>query len=108
MSAPLLQLSDDEVARFLARSPFADVCPKDASWVHYCGDVGRHAFIFVHQPRDVDLGWIVGVAWRPEGSVVSRPEQPVRLFPGSAFYYIIAQPPDGYIFVRQAREITPR
>ena len=52
--------------------------------------------------RNVKLGKIVGVAWRPKGSMVGRD----RTSPRDAYYYIIddgAGPAKA--FIRQALEI---
>ena len=88
---------------------WANVCPDPE--VSYCRDLGKDAYNATGSRvlRNVRLGKIIGVAWRPRGSVVSLPGFPVRTSPRNAYYYIID---DGAgsakAFLRQAREIAPR
>ena len=59
--------------------------------------------------RDTFLGPIVGVAWVNSGDTMSEPDEPLRLAPFSAFWYIIGA---GGIsdrpFVRIATDIVGR
>ena len=96
-----------------AEAQFADVCPSDPSNLH-CREVGKHAYNAVGAPvmRTIFIGPIIGVAWRPQGSLISRPEHPPRTSPRDAWYFIIG--PGGVAaaheapFLREAREIAPR
>ena len=101
------------VAALLASpaAAFTDVCITDPGWSWYCDDVGKSAYNFLGSRtfRNIYLGPIIGVAWRPVGSIVSAPGREVQLSPRDAFYYIIG--PGGvvpYTFLRMAREIDPR
>ena len=78
--------------------------------VPYCADVGKDAHNNSSNPpavQGIHLGQIVGVAWRPEGSIISPPGATVRTSPRDAYYYIIDDG-GGAAFLRQAREIDPR
>ena len=91
--------------------PFTNVCERDPGVTYYCDDVGKRAHNFLgHKAlRNIDLGPIIGVSWRPQGSLVSDRGQDIRVSPRNAFYYIVG--PGGvadYNFLRMAREITPR
>lgn len=97
-------------------SAFTDVCPSDANQVPYCKNVGKTAFNATGAKvlRQVPLGTIVGVAWRPVGSVISQPGFDIRVSPRDAYYFMIedgARDADGNPlgpFLREAREIAPK
>lgn len=100
------------VGRTADTGGWRSVCSRPAA-PSYCRDLGRTAY---NGPgsgvapvlREAPLGRIIGVAWRPQGLVISRTDTPVRLSPRDAFYYII-DPGDGFLpFLRQARHIAPR
>ena len=81
--------------------------------IPYCADVGKDAHNNKWNPnppilRGIRLGKIVGVAWRPRGSLISLPGSPVRVSPRDAFYYIIDDGGPWSTFVRQCREIDAR
>ena len=87
---------------------WTDICASQE--VSYCDDVGKDAHNNSSNPpalRGIRLGKIVGVAWRPEGSIISPPGATVRTSPRDAYYYIIDDG-GGAAFLRQAREIDPR
>ncbi len=89
---------------------FTYICESDRTGF-YCEDVGKGAYnrFRIVQYRSVFLGPIVGVAWRPKGSLKSAPGQPIRVSARDAFYDIIG--PGGvanYSFLRLARDIDPR
>jgi hypothetical protein len=88
---------------------WANVCP--ASDVSYCRNVGKDAYNATGSRvlRNVRLGKIIGVAWRPRGSLISLPGFTVRTSPRDAYYYIIDEGAGAAkAFIRQAREISPR
>lgn len=92
------------------RTNWTNVCRSQDN--AYCADVGKDAHNNSSNPpalRGIRLGKIIGVAWRPEGSIISPPGATVRLSPRNAYYYIID---DGfgpsYAFLRQCREIDAR
>src|SRR4051812_40676756 len=96
--------------------PYRDVCPGGSA--QYCGYIGKRAVNNTTMPRvlrDIDVGVIRGVAWRPKGSVIGVSEalpkagikKEVRLSPRDAFYYIIDDE-DGHVFVRECAEIDGR
>lgn len=82
----------------------------DYSYCNYCDNVGKSALNNFTNPsalRGVKIGKIVGVAWRPKGSVISPSgASSVRVSPRNAFYYIID---DGWgKLLRQCREIDAK
>jgi len=84
-----------------------NVCP-DKACEEYCANVGKDAYN-AHGTRlmkNVKLGKVIGVCWRPKGSLISKDG---RVSPRNAFYYIID---DGWgpekAFLRQCREIKAR
>lgn len=95
--------------------------PAIAGWVNaceqeadgpYCADVGKTAHNRGgHEAlQEVPLGEIIGVTWRPKGSMVSRPEaSTVRIAKRDSWWFIIAEQnnPD-YVFLRAAVNIRPR
>ncbi len=99
-----------------AQPDWQNICP-DIS-VSYCMGVGKNAHNnFANPPalRGIKLGKIVGVAWRPKGSVIGVssaipsagiPES-VRTSPRDAYYYIIDDG-SGKLFLRQSREIDAK
>ena len=80
----------------------------------YCENVGKKA---VNYPRifDNELGTIIGVCWRPKGTLIGISEaipsvgipEEIRIAPENSFYYIIF---DGYYkpFLRRCREISAK
>jgi hypothetical protein len=84
-----------------------NVCPNDTC-KEYCANVGKVAYnaFGTEVMRSVKLGKIIGVCWRPKGSLISKDR---RVSPRNAFYYIID---DGWgpekAFLRQCREIKAR
>ena len=83
-------------------SLWTNLCPDDS--VSYCRDVGKSAYnaTGTQVMRNVKLGKIIGVTWRPKDSLIGRG----RVSPRYAYYYIIddgAGPAKA--FIRQAREI---
>lgn len=95
---------------------FTNVCPKPD--VPYCDGVGKNAYNNSTNPpalQGIKLGKIVGVTWRPKGSVIGISEaipaagieEEVRTSPRDAYYYMID---DGgeKLFVRQCREIDAK
>ena len=107
-----------------AKSPnWQNMCP--AADVHYCKDTGKHAYNNSTNPplmRGIKLGKIIGVIWRPKGSLIGISEaipkanipEEIRTSPRDAYYYIID---DGMIdakgkkmppFLRQCREIDAK
>ena len=93
-----------------------NICPADPSNL-YCKDVGKNAYNNHTNPpllRGIEVGKIIGVAWRPKGSVIliepaipkAGLSQRIWLSPRDAFYYIING--RGKPFLRQCREIDAR
>lgn len=92
-----------------------NICPDPSN--HYCKNVGKIAYNATGplSMRDIKLGKIIGVAWRPEGSLIGySPAIPkagiseeIRLSPRNAFYYIIDDE-WGKPFLRQCREINAK
>jgi len=100
-----------------------NVCP--AADVSYCQNVGEYAYNNLSNPpglRGVKLGKIIGVIWRPKGSIIGISEaipkvnipKQIRTSPRNSYYYIID---DGMIdakgkkkqpFLRQCREIDTK
>lgn len=95
---------------------WTDVCPKPD--VSYCKSVGKNAHNNSTNPplmRGIKLGKIIGVTWRPKGSIIgisaaipsaNIPES-IRKSPRDAYYYIINDA-SNKPFVRQCREIDAR
>ena len=90
---------------------WGNICPHDAA-KSYCDNVGKIAHNRFGPPlmRTVQVGKIIGVWWRPKGSLISAPgSQYDRTSPRDAFYYVID---DGAgpecAFLRQAREISAK
>lgn len=98
---------------FAAQPQWKNICPDPG--VSYCEEVGKNAHNnFTNPPllRGIKLGKIIGVAWRPKGSLIGVspaipaagiPEE-VRTSPRDAYYYIIDDG-SGKPFLRQCREI---
>ena len=84
-----------------------NACPNDTC-KEYCAKVGKDAYnaYGTKVMQTVKLGQIIGVCWRPKGSLISKDG---RVSPRNAFYYIID---DGWgpekAFLRQCREIRAR
>jgi len=106
-------LSSEEqikVWEFIAETQWAnfEVCLIDTN--PYCQDVGKSA-VFQAGPerlRGKRAGRILGVVWRPEGSVISQSGEPLKLSPRNAYYYLIdpsGKPTEAFII--QARYIRP-
>jgi hypothetical protein len=101
---------------YAAQPSWQNICPKDD--VPYCKNVGKNAHNNSTNPpllRGIKLGKIIGVSWRPKGSVIgvseaipsaSIPEN-VRKSPRDAYYYIIDDG-SGKPFLRQWREIDAK
>lgn len=95
----------------------------DSLKVSYCNNVGKDAYNATGPAvlRDVKLGKIIGVCWRPKGSIIGySPAIPeadipaeIRRSPRDAYYYIIDDgtvDADGKMkpFIRQCREIQAK
>ena len=98
-------------------SSWSNVCPNPD--IFYCNDINKNAYnssrYFPVSATEFKLGKIIGVTWRPKGSLIGYspaipkaniPEE-YRLSPRDAYYYIID---DGFgkPFVRQGREIDAK
>jgi hypothetical protein len=101
---------------FAVASEWQSICPDPE--VMYCKDVGKYAHNNATNPpilRGIKLGKIVGVSWRPKGSVIGVSEaipaagipESVRTSPRDAYYYIIDDG-GGKPFLRQCREIDAK
>lgn len=99
-----------------AQPNWTNICPKPD--VPYCKGVGKNAHNNSTNPPvlcGAKLGKIIGVAWRPKGSVIGVSEaipsagipESVRTSPRDAYYYIIDDG-SGKLFVRQCREIDAK
>ena len=115
----------------MSTEPWYDVCADPtlrANVFTYCDDVGKTGW--ESQYLHSKIGEILGVAWRPKGSLINTPEYydsligkeaierlpalatPYRTSPRNAYYYIIntkgdeerGAPP----FLRMCREIDAR
>ena len=92
---------------------WSNICPDPG--VIYCKNVGKDAYNANYEPKDIILGKITGVAWRPKGSIIGISEaipkarilEEIRTSPRDAYYYIID---DGFgkPFVRQCRDISAK
>lgn len=99
---------DQERIATVMRIPYQDV-PKLVGF--FCNNVGRKAYNAVgpERVRDTYLGPITGVAWVNSGDTMSEPDEPLRLAPFSAFWYIIgAGGVSDRPFVRIASDIIGR
>jgi len=103
-------------AVFAAQPNWQNICPKDN--VSYCKNIGKNAHNNSTNPpvlRSIKLGKIIGVSWRPKGSVIGISEaipsagipESVRKSPRNAYYYIIDDG-SGKPFLRQCREIDAK
>lgn len=101
---------------FAADAPWGNQCP-DAD-ILFCDHVGKTAFNATGTAvmKDIPLGKIEGVIFRPAGSLLGIseaipdagiPEQ-IRTAPEDGWYYIINDSQDTEPFLRWAREIQPR
>ena len=99
-----------------AQPDWKNICPDPS--VFYCKGVGKNAHNnSTNHPalRGIKLGKIIGVSWRPKGSVIGvSPAIPsagipesVRTSPRDAYYYIIDDS-SGKPFLRQCREIDAK
>jgi hypothetical protein len=99
-----------------AHPNWQNVCSNDS--VSYCRNVGKIAYNNFTNPllaRDVKLGKIIGVSWRPKGSLTGVSEaipsagipKSIRTSPRNAYYYIIDDG-GGKPFLRQCREIDAK
>ena len=99
-----------------AQPQWTNICPDPQ--VQHCKNVGRIAQNNDTNPpalRGIKLGKIIGVAWRPKGSLIGYSEAipdagipaSTRTSPRDAYYYIID---DGWgePFLRQCREIDAK
>ena len=104
------------VVLYAAQPSWQNICPKDD--VPYCKNVGKNAHNNSTNPpmlRGIKLGKIIGVSWRPKGSVIGISEaipsagipESVRKSPRNAYYYIIDDG-SGKPFLRQCREIDAK
>lgn len=104
------------VVVFAAQPKWQNICPKGD--VSYCKNVGKTAHNNSTNPpllRGIKLGKIIGVCWRPKGSVIGISEaipsagipESVRTSPRDAYYYIIDDG-SGKPFLRQCREIDAK
>jgi hypothetical protein len=103
-------------AVFAAQPNWQNICPKDN--VSYCKNIGKNAHNnSTNLPvlRGIKLGKIIGVSWRPKGSVIGISEaipsagipESVRKSSRNAYYYIINDG-SGKLFLRQCREIETK
>ncbi len=81
-------------------------CP--SSEIVYCSNIGKGAYNATGHSavKNIELGKIVGVVWRPQGSSISS-SNPSRTSPRDAYYYIIDDG-GGDPFIRQCREIDSK
>ena len=104
------------IASMAVQPKWTNICPKPE--VPYCKSVGKNAYNNSMNPpllRGIKVGKIVGVTWRPKGSIIGvSPAIPaagipesVRKSPRNAYYYIIDDG-SGKPFVRQCREIDAK
>lgn len=104
------------VAVFAIQPRWQNICPQDD--VPYCKNIGKNAYNNSTNPpllRGIKLGKIIGVSWRPKGSVIGISEaipsagipESVRKSPRDAYYYIIDDG-SGKPFLRQCREIDAK
>ena len=113
---PLLATLFLPITAFAAQPDWTNICPTPE--VPYCKGVGKNAHNNSLKPpllRGVRLGKILGVAWRPKGSVIGIapaipsagiPQQ-IRTSPRNAYYYIIDDG-SGRPFLRQCREVEAK
>ena len=84
-----------------------NVCGHDDSPKNYCHNVGKKAYNELWKNnsglKDISLGKIVGVAWRPKGSKIG--DNPLRVSTRDAYSYIIDDGSGLKPFIRQCREI---
>jgi len=84
-----------------------NTCPNEIC-EEYCNEIGKNAYnaYGTSVMKNVKLGKIIGVCWRPKGSLISKDG---RVSPRNAFYYIID---DGCCpekaFLRQCRKIKAK
>ena len=89
---------------------FESICEKEAG-APYCGSVGKTAYNAsgASALRKVILGPIAGAAWRPKGSLITRPGVTVRTAQRDGHYFIIGPGGvDTQPFLRDVREIKAR
>jgi hypothetical protein len=113
--ALILSASFASTAFCTSQPKWTNVCGTDTS--HYCQDVGKSAFNATGNKfmRNIKLGEIIGVAWRPKGSVIGVSAAvpsagipaSVRTSPRNAYYFIIDDGSNNP-FIRQCREISPK
>lgn len=98
-----------------AATPWQNICPN--ADVPYCKDIGTGAYNYTGSAvlRKIKLGTIIGVAWRPQGSVIGISpaipaagiQEEIHTSPRDSYYYIIVN--SGYDpFLRQCREIKAK
>ena len=101
---------------FATQTNWQNICPKDD--VPYCKNINKNAHNNSTSPpllRNIKVGKITGVSWRPKGSVIGVSEaipsagipESIRTSPRDAYYYIIDDG-SGKPFVRQCREIDAK
>ncbi len=104
------------VAVFAIQPRWQNICPQDD--VPYCKNIGKNAYNNSTNPpllRGIKLGRIIGVSWRPKGSVIGISEaipsagipESVRKSPRDVYYYIIDDGSEKP-FLRQCREIDAK
>ena len=104
------------VVAFAAQPKWQNICPNKE--VPYCKDVEKNAHNNSTNPpllRGIKVGKIIGVSWRPKGSVIGVSEaipsagipESIRKSPRDAYYYIIDDG-SGKPFLRQCREIEAK
>lgn len=104
------------LASMATQPSWTNICPTPD--LAYCKGVGKDAHNNSTNPpllRGIKLGKIIGVTWRPKGSVIGVSPtitsagitESVRKSPRDAYYYIIDDS-SGKAFVRQSREIDAK
>lgn len=66
----------------IQNSPWSDIC--SSSSIPYCSDFGHMAML---SNTENELGYIMGVSWRPKGTLISRKGQTA---PEDSYYYIVS------------------
>jgi len=96
-------------------SAWQNICPSND--IYYCDSVGKDAYNsnVTGILRGIRVGKIIGVSWRPKGSLIGISEaipsagipESIRKSPRNAYYYIINDG-DGKSFLRECVEIDGR
>ena len=99
---------------FAGPNKWTNMCSE--SDVLSCNDIGKSAYNKTGGIQDINLGKIVGVAWKEKGSVIGYskaipklgiPEE-ARLSPRNAYYFIIDDGTGAGPFLRQCVEINAK